>query len=397
MNRTKDLFEKFVAQTTPTPLGISVEKAEGVYLWDINGKKYFDLISGLAVNNLGHRHPAIINAIKKQIDKHLFVMVYGEFPTEAQSALAEKLVSLFPQNLDNIYFTSSGTEAIEGALKLAKRYTGRHKIISFKKAYHGSTHGSLSVSGNEYKKYAFRPLLPEVYHIEFNNPNDLSLIDEKTACVIMETVQGDAGVRIPDTSFMKLLRKKCSDTGALLILDEIQVGFGRTGKLFAFEHFGIVPDILVLGKAIGGGLPLGAFTSSKSIMNSLTSNPNLGHITTFGGNPVSCAASLAFVTTLTNGEILDEVEKKGLYLMTFFDHPKIVEIRRIGLMFAIEFENADLVNKIVLKCLDRGIICFWFLSCPQAFRLAPPLNISFEEIKEAGEIIRNTINELIQV
>lgn len=388
-------FHQFIAQTSPMPFEIVVNRAQGTYIWDVEGKKYLDFISGVAVSNMGHRHPQIIQAIKDQLDKHLFVMVYGEFSIKSQSDLASVLCSLLPDPIDNIYFTSTGTEAVEGALKLAKRYTGRHKIISFKKSYHGSTHGSLSVSGNEYKKYAFRPLLPEVYHIEFNSIEDLELIDEKTACVIMETIQGDAGVRVPDLCFMQTLRKKCNETGTLLILDEIQVGMGRTGKLFAFEHFGISPDIVVMGKALGAGLPLGAFASSKKLMSSLTHDPALGHITTFGGNPLSCAASLAFLKSLEEEEILKSVESKGQLLESYFNHDKILEVRRKGLLFAIEFNNQEHVSQIVLKCLEKGLISFWFLSCPGAFRLSPPLNISKEDIIKGGEIIKKSIEEVL--
>ncbi len=389
-------FHRFVAQTSPHPFEITVDRAEGSVIWDSNDKEYLDFISGVAVSNLGHKHPKIIAAIKEQIDKHLFVMVYGEFSIKSQSNLAKKLCSLLPDPIDNVYFTSTGTEAIEGALKLAKRYTGRHKMISFKKSYHGSTHGSLSVSGNEYKKFAFRPLLPEVYHITFNSIEELNQIDNKTACVIMETIQGDAGLRVPDLCFIQALRKKCSETGALLILDEIQVGMGRTGKLFAFEHFGIVPDIVVMGKALGAGLPLGAFAANKEIMSSFTHEPQLGHITTFGGNPVSCAASLAFLESLEEENILDSVETKGQKLESFFDHPEVREVRRKGLLFAVEFKSKEDVNKIVLKCLENGLISFWFLSCPTAFRLSPPLNISNEDLIKGGEIIRKCIKEVFE-
>jgi acetylornithine/succinyldiaminopimelate/putrescine aminotransferase len=396
MENLRDSFYKYLAQTTGHPMDLEVVSANGCYFKTRDGREYIDFISGIAVSNLGHRHPAIIKAIREQIDKHLFVMVYGEFVTESQVKLAEKLSSLLPDPIDNVYFTSTGTEAVEGALKLAKRYTGRHKIISFKKSYHGSTHGSLSVSGNEYKKYAFRPLLPEVYHLEYNNISELDEIDKNTACVIAESIQGDAGVRIPDVEFIKALRKKCDDNGALLILDEIQTGMGRTGKLFAFQHFDIIPDIVVMGKALGGGLPLGAFAASRQIMESLTSDPMLGHITTFGGNPVSCAASLAFLNTLEGEKILDEVEEKGEALMKYLDHPGIVEVRRKGLMFAIQFESREIVAKIVSECLEKGLVCFWFLSCPEAFRIAPPLNISEEDLKKGGQIISEVIIEVFE-
>lgn len=395
MDNLKDSFYKHLAQTSVHPMDLEIVSAEGSYLKSKDGRQYLDFISGIAVSNLGHRHPAIIRAIQDQMEKHLFVMVYGEFITSSQVKLAEKLASLLPEPIDNIYFTSTGTEAIEGALKLAKRYTGRHKIISFRKSYHGSTHGSLSVSGNEYKKYAFRPLLPEVYHLEYNTISELREIDESTACVIAESIQGDAGVRIPDESFIRALRQRCSETGALLILDEIQTGMGRTGTLFAFEHYAIVPDIVVMGKALGGGLPLGAFAASRKIMSSLTSDPMLGHITTFGGNPLSCAASLAFLETLEKEDILAGVEEKGKALMAFFDHPQIVEVRRKGLMFAIEFESKEIVAQIVDECLKNGLICFWFLSCPEAFRIAPPLNISEPDLQKGGQLIQAAVKKVL--
>jgi acetylornithine/succinyldiaminopimelate/putrescine aminotransferase len=391
MKSPKEVFYKHIAQTSDLPFDIEIETANGSYLKDTDGKEYLDFISGIAVSNMGHRHPKVIQAIKDQIDKHLFIMVYGELVSKSQTDLALKLISLLPENLNNVYFTSTGTESIEGALKLAKRHTGRHKIMSFNKSYHGSTHGSLSVSGNEIKKYAFRPLLPEVYFIDFNKEKDLDKINSDYACVVVETIQGDAGVRIPSKSFMSKLEAKCRENGVLLILDEIQVGMGRTGKMFAFEHYDIVPDILVLGKALGAGLPLGAFISNKSVMQSLKSDPALGHITTFGGNPVSCAASLALITAIEDEKILDEVEEKGLLLQSYLNHSEIQEIRRIGLLFAVEFKNKEIVNRIVLKCLDKGLISFFFLSCPNAFRLSPPLNVSVEELKKGGSIIQESI------
>ncbi|HWA33646.1 MAG TPA: aminotransferase class III-fold pyridoxal phosphate-dependent enzyme, partial [Cyclobacteriaceae bacterium] len=293
MNFDESVFYKNLAQTSPSPFGIAIERAEGVYLYGPDGKRYIDMISGIGVTNIGHRHPAVVKAIKDQVDKHLHVMVYGEYIQSAPNLLAAKLASLLPAPLNCTYFVNSGTEANEAALKLAKRCTGRTEIVSFRKSYHGSTHGSLSISGNEVKKNAFRPLLPGVRFIDFNEPEQLDAISDQTACVVAETIQGDAGVRIPAVDYMKLLRKKCNETGAMLILDEIQCGMGRTGKLFAFEHFGIHPDILTIGKAFGGGLPIGAFISSRENMKMLTHDPMLGHITTFGGNPVCCASALA--------------------------------------------------------------------------------------------------------
>jgi acetylornithine/succinyldiaminopimelate/putrescine aminotransferase len=392
MEFSEDIFLNNIAQTTGFPYLISVERAEGIYLYSPEGKRYTDLISGIGVSNIGHRHPKVIQAIKDQLDKHLHVMVYGEFIQATPNLLAEKLTGLLPENLNCCYFVNSGTEANEGALKLARRYTGRTEIISFRKSYHGSTYGSLSVSGNEVKKRAFRPLLPDVKFINFNVEQDLREITQRTACVIMETIQGDAGVRVPSQAYMKALRKRCDETGALLILDEIQCGMGRTGKLFAFEHFGIVPDILTVAKAFGGGLPIGSFISSKKIMESLTHHPMLGHITTFGGNPVCCAAALATLTVLEEEHLLDLVEAKGKLFETLLQHPSIKEIRRFGLLFAIDFDSDEVVNRIVQNAKEAGVICYWFLSHPNSFRIAPPLTITEEEIKESCEVILQAID-----
>jgi len=389
-------FLKYQAQTTPFPIGVEVERAEGSYIYDTSGKAYLDMVSGIAVTNIGHRHPKVVKAIKDQIDRYLHVMPYGEFIQKPQLELARKLNSILPDGLDVSYFVNSGTEAIEASLKLAKRYTGRRKIVSCLNSYHGSTHGSLSVSGNEKKKYAFRPLLPEVYFMRFNEIADLEMIDEETAAVIVESVQGDAGVRIANLCFMQDLRKRCDEVGALLILDEIQAGFGRTGTFFAFEHYGIQPDILAIAKSMAGGMAMGAFISSAEIMQVLTSDPMLGHITTFGGHPVTCAAAVATIDVILEEKLLDEVEAKGKYLEEKLRHPAIKEIRRIGLMFAIEFESADMVYKIVDACLERGVITFYFLSCPESFRLAPPLNISFEEMDKAVVGILEVIESSLQ-
>lgn len=388
-----DIFFNHLAQTTDSPYLIEVARAKGIYLYAPDGKRYMDLISGIGVSNLGHGHPKIIEAIKVQADKHLHVMVYGEFIQATPNLLAEKLISLLPPSLNCCYFVNSGTEANEGALKLAKRFTGRTEIVSFYKSYHGSTHGSLSVSGNEQKKYAFRPLLPDVRFIRFNETDDLAHITERTACVIMETIQGDAGVRIPSPAFMKALRQRCDETGSLLILDEIQCGMGRTGKLFAFEHYGIVPDILTIGKAFGGGLPIGAFIADKNVMNVLTHDPPLGHITTFGGNPVCCAAALAVLQVIDEEHILKDVERKGRLFEELLRHKDIREMRRIGLMFAIDFDTAERVNRIVQRAKEKGVICYWFLSHPYSFRIAPPLTITDEEIHEACSRILEAIEE----
>ncbi len=392
MNFSHEIFLNNLAQTSPSPLMLSIEKAQGIYLYTPEGKRYTDLISGIAVSNVGHRHPHVIKTIAQQLDKHLHVMVYGEYIQSSSNLLAAKLTSLLPPQLSMSYFVNSGTEANEAALKLAKRFTGRTEIISFKKSYHGSTHGSLSVSGNENKKYAFRPLLPDVRFLDFNNAAQLDQITERTACVIAETVQGDAGVRIPDRNYMKALRERCDETGALLILDEIQCGMGRTGTLFAFEQFDIIPDILTIGKAFGGGLPIAAFISSKEKMEVLSHNPALGHITTFGGNPVCCASALASLEVIENENLLSTVEMKGKLFEELLIHPAIKEIRRIGLMFAIDFESDELVNKIVQNCLEEGVITYWFLSHPNSFRIAPPLIISEEEITSSCQNILKAID-----
>lgn len=393
MNLDPGIFKHRIAQTSPLPFEIAIERAEGIYLYGPGEKRYADMISGISVSNIGHRHPKVVKAIKEQVDKHLHVMVYGEYIQSAPNLLAAKLTYLLPSNLNCSYFVNSGTEANEGALKLAKRYTGRNEIISFRNAYHGSTHGSLSVSGNERKKNAFRPLLPGVRFIEFNHTEDLIHITQATACVIMETIQGDAGVRIPAVAYMKALRKRCDETGAILILDEIQCGMGRTGTLFAFEQFGLVPDILTVAKAFGGGLPIGAFISSEEKMNSLTHDPMLGHITTFGGNPVCCASALATLEVIEEEQLLKSVESKGKLIESLLRHPHIREIRRIGLMLAIDFDSEDRVNRIVNRAKELGVICYWFLSHPYSMRLAPPLTISEPEIKESCEIILKAIQE----
>ncbi len=387
-------FKKYLAQTTPFPIGLEIEKASGSYIYDSTGKKYLDFTSGIAVSSLGHGHPKIKSAVKRQIDKHMHVMVYGEFEQAVQTQLAKTLVEILPEGLDQAYFVNSGAEANEGALKLAKRATGRREIISFRKSYHGSTHGALSVSGNEEKKFAFRPLLPNVKFLEFDQLDELVEITKNTACVIIETIQGDAGVRIPSIEFMQALRQKCNDTGTLLILDEIQCGLGRTGQLFAFERFKIQPDILTLGKALGGGMPIGAFISSKQLMTQLTSDPMLGHITTFGGHPVVCAAALAGLDVLLNEIDLKEVEEKGAELEKLLTHNNVKEIRRTGMMFAIEMASAEAVQKVVENCQQKGLLSFWFLSCPESFRIAPPLNISKAELRKGAKIIQDAFEAI---
>ena len=393
MNFDQEIFLSKLAQTSPLPFLIPVEKAEGIYLYAPDGRRYTDLISGIGVSAIGHRHPRVIEAIREQLNKHLHVMVYGEYIQSTPNLLAARLTRLLPENLNCCYFVNSGTEANEGALKLAKRYTGRTEIISCRKSYHGSTHGSLSVSGNEAKKQAFRPLLPDVRFIDFGEPRDLRYITEHTACVIMETIQGDAGVKIPSREYLQEVRSRCDDTGTILILDEIQCGMGRTGKLFAFEHFDIAPDILTIAKAFGGGLPIGAFISDRKIMKTLSQDPMLGHITTFGGNPVCCASALATLTVLEEENLIAGVEEKGRLFEKYLQHPSIIELRRIGLLFAVDFASAEKVTAIVNYCKENGVICYWFLSHPHSFRIAPPLTITETQIKEACEVILDAINK----
>ena len=388
----RQLFLANNAQTTDFPLLLEFERAEGIYMYDAAGKPYIDLISGIGFSSLGHSNPYVINAIKDQLDKYMHLMVYGEYVQTPQVRFAEKLVSLLPSQLNSVYFVNSGAEAVEGALKLAKRYTGRSKIISCYNSYHGSTNGALSVMGNEEYKQAYRPLLPGVNFIRFNQMGDLGLITEETACVIVETLQGEAGIRVPDKKYMQALRQRCTETGTLLVLDEIQAAFGRTGKLFAFEHFDIVPDILLLAKALGGGMPVGAFISSNQIMGSLKENPILGHITTFGGHPICCAAGLAALEVLLNEDLINQVEAKEKLFRELLVHTAIKEVRGKGLMLALELENFDLNKKIIDRCIENGVVVDWFLHCSNSMRIAPPLIISHDEIRNACTIITEAIN-----
>lgn len=391
MPTLRQLFLLNNAQTTDFPLLLEFERAQGVYMYDKQGRGHIDLISGIGVSNLGHSNPFVIKAIKEQLDKYMHLMVYGEYVQTPQVKLAEKLISVLPQNLQSVYFTSSGSEAVEGALKLAKRFTGRYQIIAFENSYHGSTHGALSVMGNEEYKQAYRPLLPGVNFIKFNQIDDLQLITNQVACVIVETIQGEAGIRVPDVAYMQALRSRCDETGTLLILDEIQAAFGRTGKLFAFEHFGIVPDILLLAKALGGGMPLGAFIASNDTMSALKENPILGHITTFGGHPVCCASGLAALEVLLNDKLHETVAEKEALFRELLVHTAIKQIRGKGLMLAIEFESFELNKKIIDRCIENGVIADWFLHCSNAMRIAPPLIINPEEIKKACTVIVEAI------
>jgi acetylornithine/succinyldiaminopimelate/putrescine aminotransferase len=387
-SRNSKLFYAHQAQTTPFPMGIEVTHAKGSWLYGPNDEKWLDMISGVAVTNIGHNHPKVVQAVKQQVDKHMHVMVYGEYIQEAQSKLAEGLAAVLPSLLHSFYYVNSGTEANEAALKLAKRVTGRTQLISFKNSYHGSTHGSLSVTGNEHKKYAFRPFLPDVHFLDFNVTDQLENITEKTAAVIVEVIQGDAGVRAAIPEYLSALRARCTEVGAQLIFDEIQTGMGRTGKLFAFEHYGVVPDILTLAKGFGGGMPIGVMISSPEKMKMLTHNPMLGHITTFGGHPVNCAAAAANLEVLTTEIDFEDVERKGALIENKLQHQLVKEIRRAGLFFAIDMHSFEQVKTVVDYCLANGVITFWFLSTSYAFRLSPPLNISEEELTHACNVIQ---------
>lgn len=390
----RQLFLLNTAQTSSAPRLLEVERAEGVFLYDAEGKSYLDLVSGFAVSNVGHRHPAVLEAIQKQLDKYLHVTVYGEYVQGPQVKFAEQLVNLLPDSLESVYFVNSGTEATEGAMKLAKRYTGRSEIISCHHAYHGSTQGALSLMGNEYYKQSYRPLLPDIRFIHFNLEADLALITDRTAAVFVETIQGEAGIRVPDYQYMKALRKRCTDVGALLVLDEIQTGFGRTGNFFAFEHYDIVPDILLLAKGMGGGMPIGAFIASKTVMDTLMDNPVLGHITTFGGHPVSCAAGLASLNTILQDDLMKDVQKKEQLFRSNLTHPKIKEIRGKGLMLSIQLENFAQVEKVSRLCQENGVIIDWFLHCESSMRIAPPLIIFEDQVKEACRVINKVLDQL---
>ncbi|WP_292010804.1 aspartate aminotransferase family protein [Chryseobacterium sp.] len=389
----KNDFYIYQAQTTMFASGFEVERAEGSYIYGTDGKAYLDFVAGVSANTLGHSHPKVVNAIKEQADKYLHVMVYGEYAQEKPVALCKLLAEATPDPLEITYLVNSGAEAIDGSLKLAKRYTGREEIVSFKDSYHGNTHGALSVSGNETHKREFRPLLPMVTFIEFNNENEFDKITEKTACVIMETIQGAAGFLVPNDDYLKKLKKRCEEVGALLILDEIQPGFGRTGKLFSFEHYGIVPDILVMGKGMGGGVPVGAFMSSKEIMNSLSHSPKLGHITTFGGNPLIAASSYATLKEVLDSGLMDVVKEKEDLFRELLVHPKIKNINGKGLMLAVNLGTPEYTIEVAKKCMERGLIVFWQLYKNEYMRISPPLTISHEEIQKGCQIILDILNE----
>ena len=394
----RQLFFEHVGQTSDFPMGLEVERAEGVWLLGPNGKKWIDLISGVSVSNVGHNNPAVIEAVCSQARDYLHLMVYGEVIQSPQVRYAARIAELLPPRLQSVYFVNSGSEAVEGALKLAKRYTGRTEMISMRRAYHGSTHGAMSMMGapeGEEWKGAFRPLLPDVQAVEFNDFSELERITRRTACVLAEPVQGEAGVRPPRPGYLEALRRRCDEVGALLIFDEIQTGMGRTGRLFAMQKYGVTPDIVCLAKAFGGGMPLGAFVARHEVMDTLQENPALGHITTFGGHPVCCAAGLAALNYLVDNKVVERVETKGaLYEMLLKDHPAVREIRRSGLLLAVELGESAKLYRIMELFREAGILSDWFLFCDTAFRISPPLTISEDEVRESAALIRSCLDRL---
>ena len=394
MRSLQDDFLNYQAKTTRHPLGIVVKKSKGSYITSESGKKYLDFVAGVSACSLGHCHPKVVSAIRKQSKKYLHVMVYGEFAQEPAVNLSKELIDLLPENHQSIYLTNSGTEAIEGALKLAKRATGRSELIGALNSYHGSTHGALSLLGSEHQKVGYRPLLPDTRFIQFNSLADLENITTKTAAVLLETIQGGAGFILPENDYLKKVKERCDAVGALLILDEIQPGFGRTGHFFGFEHFNVKPDIIVMGKGMGGGLPVGAFTASHELMKMLEDKPKLGHITTFGGNPLIAASCLATLRVIRDSKLMQEIPEKEALFRFELNHPKIKSIRGKGLMLAPILENAELANQVVLKCIDRGLLLFWLLWEKKALRISPPLTISKKEIKKGCAIIRSVLDEI---
>lgn len=390
----KSLFLKHIGQTSPEPMMLEIKRAEGCWLYGPDGERWLDLISGVSVSNAGHSNKQVVEAVKNQVSDYMHLMVYGELIQGPQVEYAALLSSLLPDPLDNVYFVNSGSEAVEGAIKLARRYTGRSGIVSFTNGYHGSTTGALSIQGSEIYKSAFRPLMPDVMLLDFNSIDQLSLITESTAAVIIEPVQGEGGVRLPSEGYLKRLRERCNDTGALLVFDEIQTGFGRIGSLFATIKYGVVPDILLLAKALGGGMPLGAFISSGHIMSTLTNNPVLGHITTFGGHPVSCAAGMSSLRYILDNRLADSATARGKRIMASLDHPLIKEVRGEGLFFAVELTDSSLVPRFIKKSPENGILVDYFLFCDTAFRIAPPLIITDKEIDYACESIHKTLDSL---
>lgn len=394
MPNIRQLFLDHLAPTSEFPLMLEIERAEGLYLFDYTGKKYLDLIAGIGVSSLGHRHPKVVEAIKNQVDKYLHTMVYGEYILTPQVSLATYLAELLPPNLNSAYFTNSGAEATEGAMKLAKRFTGRYEIIAAKNSYHGSTQGAASLMSDTFFTQAYRPLLPDINFITFNNFDDLDKITQKTAAVIIEPIQAESGIHLPEENYLAAVRKRCSETNTLLIFDEIQTGCGRTGSMFAFEQYQVIPDILLLAKGLGGGMPIGAFIASKEIMQVLSKNPLLGHITTFGGHPVSCAAAFATLKTIQSETLYQSVQPKANLFRQLLQHPLIKEIRNKGLMMAVELENFEIVQKVIQICLEKGVIIDWFLFNNKSLRIAPPLTITEEIIQEACAIIVAAMDEV---
>ncbi len=391
----RQLFQKYLAQTSDAPLGLEIVRAEGSYLYDVHGKSYLDLISGIAVSNVGHRNPKVVEAIKNQVDQYMHLMVYGEYIQSPQVKLAEALIqSTKSPTLNQVYFTNSGTEAVEGAMKLAKRFTGRTEFISCKNAYHGASQGALSLAGDENFKNSFRPLLPDMRLIEHGNTHDLHWITNKTAAIFIEIVGGEAGIKQASTEYFQALRKKCDETGCLLIIDEIQTGFGRTGTFWAYESKEIFPDILLTAKGMGGGMPIGAFISSEEIMKTLSFEPVLGHITTFGGHPVSSAASLATLNFIIENDLLTQIPEKSALFKSLLTHPMILELRGVGLMLALEMKDFKTVKSVIDLCIKHGLITDWFLFCDNSLRIAPPLTISLEEIKKACNILLQAMNDI---
>jgi acetylornithine/N-succinyldiaminopimelate aminotransferase len=393
MLTNRQLFLQHLGQTSLTPMMLEIEKAEGIYMYGPHGEKYIDLISGVSVSNTGHCHPKVIEAIKTQVDLYMHLMVYGELILSPQVKYAERLTGLLPPALNSVYFVNSGSEAVEGALKLAKRYTGKSKIISFRNSYHGSTHGALSIQGSEVYRNAFRPLLPDTYQIDFNDEKSLTLITKNTACVIIEPVQGEAGIICPENEFLQKVRDKCNLTGALLIFDEIQTGFGRLSHMFAFQRFGVIPDILLLAKALGGGMPLGAFIASREIMSAFVTNPALGHITTFGGHPVCCAAGLASLNVIIEEKLAESANSKSTQFKKRLSHHLISEIRGEGLLLAVKLIDASYIPYIIAHAPDHGLVLDYFLFCDNAFRIAPPLIINESEINQACKLLKDLLDD----
>lgn len=388
-------FLQHIAQTSPSPIGLEMARAEGIYIYDTNGKAYLDMISGFSVANIGHSHPKVVEAVQQQAAQYMHLIVYGEYIQQPQVAYAKMLTDLLPSFLNCVYFTNSGTEATEGAMKLAKRVTNRSQIICFNKAYHGSTQGALSIMGDEYFRNAYRPLLPDILHYDYNSEEAIAAINSDTACVIMETVQAEAGIVKPNKEWIAAIRQKCDEYCALLILDEIQAGFGRTGSLWAFEQYDIIPDILLLGKALGGGMPLGAFIADKKLMDCFTYNPVLGHITTFGGHPVSCAAGKAGLEVLLDGKFIEAIKRKEALMVELIQHKAIVKKRSCGLWMAIEFDSFATTHAVIKKCIEKGLISDWFLFNDKSMRIAPPLIITESELTEMCRVVLESIEEVM--